>query len=64
MPRFLVDTETLLLEPGGEQNRKCEWAKTKFSKRKNNENGLKTLSFNDKDKIKGKVNSTRIDFLV
>ncbi|RXH68029.1 hypothetical protein DVH24_028176 [Malus domestica] len=32
--------------------------------RKTNENGLKTLSFNDKDKIKGKVNSTRIDFLV
>ncbi|RXI04493.1 hypothetical protein DVH24_038767 [Malus domestica] len=32
--------------------------------RKTNEKGLKTLSFNDKDKIKGKVNSTRIDFLV
>ncbi|RXH88906.1 hypothetical protein DVH24_000505 [Malus domestica] len=31
---------------------------------KTNENDLKTLSFNDKDKIKGKVNSTRIDFLV
>ncbi|RXH93964.1 hypothetical protein DVH24_016031 [Malus domestica] len=30
---------------------------------KTNENGLKTLSFNDNDKIKGKVNSTRIDFL-
>ncbi|RXH77305.1 hypothetical protein DVH24_023579 [Malus domestica] len=26
---------------------------------KTNEKGLKTLSFNDKDKIKGKVNSTR-----
>ena len=26
--------------------------------------GLKTLSFNDMDKIKGKVNSTMIDFLV
>ncbi|RXH68773.1 hypothetical protein DVH24_031106 [Malus domestica] len=34
-----------------------------YNKRKTNENGLKTLSFNDKDKIKGKVNSTRIDFL-
>ncbi|CAN6560205.1 unnamed protein product [Malus baccata var. baccata] len=32
--------------------------------KKTNEKGLKTLSFNDKDKIKGKVNSTRIDFLV
>ena len=32
--------------------------------RKTNENGLKTLSFNDKDKIKDKVNSTRFDFLV
>ncbi|CAN6564477.1 unnamed protein product [Malus baccata var. baccata] len=31
---------------------------------KTNENDLKTLSFNDKDKIKGKVNSTMIDFLV
>ena len=31
---------------------------------KTNENSLKTLSFNDKDKIKGKVNSTRINFLV
>ncbi|CAN6717961.1 unnamed protein product [Malus baccata var. baccata] len=30
---------------------------------KNNENDLKTLSFNDKDKIKDKVNNTRIDFL-
>ena len=29
---------------------------------KTNEKGLKTLSFNDKDKIKGKVNSTRFDF--
>ena len=35
-----------------------------FIKRKTNEKSLKTLSFNDKDKIKGKVNSTRIDFLV
>ena len=32
--------------------------------RKTNEKSLKTLSFNDKDKIKGKVNSTRFDFLV
>ena len=32
--------------------------------RKTNKNGLKTLSFNDKDKIKGKVNSTWIDILV
>ena len=32
--------------------------------RKTNENGSKTLSFNDKDKIKGKVNGTKIDFLV
>ncbi|RXI03649.1 hypothetical protein DVH24_004301 [Malus domestica] len=32
--------------------------------KKTNEKGLKTLSFNDKDKIKGKVNSTRIEFLV
>ncbi|RXH84457.1 hypothetical protein DVH24_027356, partial [Malus domestica] len=32
--------------------------------RKTNEEGLKTLSFNDKDKIKGKVNSIRLDFLV
>ena len=31
---------------------------------KMNENDLETLSFNDKDKIKGKMNSTRIDFLV
>ncbi|RXH97388.1 hypothetical protein DVH24_007734 [Malus domestica] len=35
-----------------------------YFKRKTNKKGLKTLSFNDKDKIKGKVNSTRIDFLV
>ncbi|CAN6703295.1 unnamed protein product [Malus baccata var. baccata] len=34
------------------------------SRGKTNENGLKTLSFNDKDKIKGKVNSTMIDFLM
>ena len=27
---------------------------------KTNENGLKTLSFNDKDKIKGKVNNTKL----
>ncbi|CAN6545393.1 unnamed protein product [Malus baccata var. baccata] len=33
-------------------------------KRKTNEKGLKILSFNDKDKIKGKVNSIRFDFLV
>ena len=32
--------------------------------RKTNEKNLKTLSFNDKDKIKGKVNSTRFDFLL
>ena len=32
--------------------------------RKTNEKGLKTLSFNDKDKIKGKMNSTKFDFLV
>ena len=32
--------------------------------RKTNEKVLKTLSFNDNDKIKGKVNSTRFDFLV
>ena len=32
--------------------------------RKTNENGLKILSFNDKDKIKGKVNNTKFDFLV
>ncbi|CAN6684372.1 unnamed protein product [Malus baccata var. baccata] len=31
---------------------------------KTNENDLKTLSFNDKDKINGKVNSTMIDFLL
>ena len=35
-----------------------------FKIRKTNEKGLKTLNFNDKDKIKGKVNSTRFDFLV
>ncbi|RXH94519.1 hypothetical protein DVH24_024203 [Malus domestica] len=29
--------------------------------RKTNKKGLKTLSFNDKDKIKGKVKSTRAD---
>ncbi|RXH78325.1 hypothetical protein DVH24_001843 [Malus domestica] len=29
-----------------------------------NENDLKILNFNDKDKIKGKVNSTMIDFLM
>ncbi|CAN6698465.1 unnamed protein product [Malus baccata var. baccata] len=34
-----------------------------LKERKTNEKGLKTLSFNDKDKIKGKVNSTMIDFL-
>ena len=34
-----------------------------FKKRKTNENGLKTLSFNDKDKIKDKVNSIRFDFI-
>ena len=33
-------------------------------KKKTNEKGLKTSSFNDKDKIKGKVDSTMIDFLV
>ena len=32
--------------------------------RKINEKCLKTLSFNDNDKIKGKVNSIRFDFLV
>ncbi|RXH91152.1 hypothetical protein DVH24_020175 [Malus domestica] len=35
-----------------------------FIIRKTNENNLKILSFNDKDKIKGKVNSTKIDFLI
>ena len=35
-----------------------------LNQKKINEKGLKTLSFNDKDKIKGKVNSTRFDFLV
>ena len=30
---------------------------------KTNENSLKTLSFNDKNKIKGKMNGTIIDFL-
>ncbi|RXH96397.1 hypothetical protein DVH24_008901 [Malus domestica] len=35
-----------------------------LNKRKINENDLKTLSFNDKDNIKGKMNSTMIDFLV
>ncbi|CAN6576743.1 unnamed protein product [Malus baccata var. baccata] len=30
---------------------------------KTNEKGLKTLSFNDKDKLKGKLNSTMFDFL-
>ena len=34
--------------------------KEKIMKRVN----LKTLSFKDKDKIKGKINSTMIDFLV
>ncbi|RXH70977.1 hypothetical protein DVH24_015599 [Malus domestica] len=33
-------------------------------RKKTNKNDLKTLSFNNKDKIKGKVNSTRVDFLV
>ena len=28
--------------------------------RKTNEKGLKTFSFNDKDKIKGKVNSNKV----
>ena len=32
--------------------------------RKTNKNDLKTLNFNDKDNIKGKVNSIMIDFLV
>ena len=32
--------------------------------KKTNEKDLKTLSFNDNDKIKGKVNSTKFDFLV
>ena len=32
---------------------------SRFHYRKTNEKGLKPLSFNDKDKIKGKVNSTR-----
>ena len=32
--------------------------------KKTNEKDLKTLSFNDNDKIKGKVNSTKIDFFV
>ena len=36
----------------------------KINVRKTNEKGLKTLSFNDKDKIKGTVNSTKFDFLV
>ena len=31
---------------------------------KTNENGLKTLTFNNKDKIKDKMNSSMIDFLV
>ena len=31
---------------------------------KTNEKNLKTLSFNENDKIEGKVNSTLIDFLV
>ena len=35
-----------------------------LKKKKTNEKCLKTLSFNDKDKIKGKVNSTMFDFLV
>ena len=35
-----------------------------FFIRKTNENDLKTLSFNDKDKIKGKENCARIDCLV
>ena len=34
-----------------------------FIIRKTNEKCLKILSFNDKDKIKGKENSTRIDIL-
>ncbi|RXH96545.1 hypothetical protein DVH24_009049 [Malus domestica] len=33
-------------------------------RRKTNENDLKTLNFNDKDKINGRVNSNMIDFLV
>ncbi|CAN6579733.1 unnamed protein product [Malus baccata var. baccata] len=48
---------------GGESNRSF-WVLILFGQRKTNENNLKTLSFNDKDKIKGKVNSTMIDFLV
>ncbi|CAN6582573.1 unnamed protein product [Malus baccata var. baccata] len=35
-----------------------------FIIRKTNENNLKILSFNDKDKTKGQVNSTKIDFLI
>ncbi|RXI03221.1 hypothetical protein DVH24_003873 [Malus domestica] len=35
-----------------------------YYNRKTNEKCLKTLTFKDKDKINGKVNSTRFDFLV
>ena len=42
------------------------WSLISTSKiqRKTNEKGLKTLSFNNNDKIKGKVNSTMFDILV
>ena len=42
----------------------CFYRSCVYNIKKTNEKILKTLSFNDNDKIKDKVNSTRFDFLV